>query len=178
MSFFFFSPWFFPLSHLSGLWTSLYMSHYRPVRGDFGPTLYFDTLSLWSRLPSGNLLLESNTQKGYTTNYGIGNPIESFLWFTLLCDFFSLSPGCTFLLHRVPLDKTRENCITRCLKEPSTFKYPWNIFHFILYFWYIFDFYKRQCGSEMSSNTEIWSTQPDLSCPPRNPSPPSLHPRH
>ena len=26
-------------------------------------------------------------------------------------------------------------------------------------------------GSEMSSNTEIWSPQPDLSCPPRNPSP-------
>ena len=176
MSFFFF----FPLSHLSGLWTSLYMSHRRPVRGDFGQTLYFDTLSLFGRVYQAGTYFVGNQHAKvvYDKLLALGIPLNHFcdlLYFVLFS--FLFSPGCTFPSHRVPLDKTRENCITRCLKEPSIFKYPWNIFHFILYFWYIFDFYKRQCGSEMSSNTEIWSTQPDLSCPPRNPSPLSLHPR-
>lgn len=54
-----------PLSHLSGLWTSLYVSHRRPVRGDIGQTLYFDTLSLFGRVyQAGTYFVGNQHAKG------------------------------------------------------------------------------------------------------------------
>lgn len=122
---------FFFLSHLPDLWSSLYMSHCRPVRRPWSDIIFWYPFSLVAFTKRELILLEINRQKGYTTNYGIGNPIESFLWFilrfTLLCVFL-FSPCCTaFPLHWMPLDQTRENCITRCLEEPSTFKSTWHI---------------------------------------------------
>lgn len=66
--------------------------------GDFGQTLYFDTLSLVA-FTKRELII--NRHKRYTANYGIGNPSHHF--YDLLYMFF---PS---MLHRISMSATGQN---------------------------------------------------------------------
>lgn len=74
--------------------------------GDFGQTLYFDTLSLWLRLPSGKLFCcwESNGQRGTWNITALGFQIIYVITIHLLQSFlFSCS-----LLHSHLLEQNRK----------------------------------------------------------------------